>query len=84
MIDQIEGDFSPNGRPVVNWIRDWMNHGTMIPELSGLVTESISRPIPLSLLRITLSLMIGLGQLNRDNIWVQWPIYRAVIIRRLL
>jgi hypothetical protein len=27
---------------VVNWVRDWMNHGTMIPELSVLVTESIS------------------------------------------
>jgi hypothetical protein len=24
----------------VNWVRDWMNHGTMIPELSGLVTET--------------------------------------------
>jgi hypothetical protein len=30
---------------VVNWVRDWMNHGTTIPELSGLVTESIPPPI---------------------------------------
>jgi hypothetical protein len=32
-------------RFVVKWVRDWMNHGTMIPELSGLVTEVVTRPI---------------------------------------
>jgi hypothetical protein len=30
---------------VMNWVHDWMNHRTMIPELSGLVTESIPPPI---------------------------------------
>jgi hypothetical protein len=34
---------------VVNWVRDWLNHGTMIPELSGLVTESISGPSQVSI-----------------------------------
>mgnify|MGYP000485565991 CR=1 FL=1 len=29
---------------VVNWLCDWMNHRTMIPELSGLVTETILQP----------------------------------------
>jgi hypothetical protein len=30
---------------VMNWVHGWMNHGTMIPKLSGLIMESISRPI---------------------------------------
>jgi hypothetical protein len=29
---------------VVNWVRNWMNHRTMIPELLGRITGTISRP----------------------------------------
>jgi hypothetical protein len=31
---------------VMSWVCDWMNHGTMIPELSGRRTESISPANP--------------------------------------
>jgi hypothetical protein len=46
---------------VVNWVRDWMNHGTMIPELSGLVTGSISRP-PIQVYHVELDDYGGRGE----------------------